>query len=524
MLKRVFRPFVLVGLALVLAAPTPAAQTNDVDLVGGAYNEFTSIPLSGTPGRKYLLMISVINIPGFSFIPNLNFDVGLEFLNFSFGLPGFVGTFDGSGNATAALVVPYFVQLDTFPLYFQVLQTGPIGNILADKSDVQKWTLQLADSYKAPQLGGNYTVQRSTHSVTTLSDETVITIGGGFGGITNSYGQDTAEVYDLKDETLTLLPNTMVQARTAHTATLLLDGRILLTGGADDLFGEPTDTAEVYDPVTQTFSAVGSLVGGPRALHRATLLDDGRVLLTGGTDNYLDPTSIILGSYRTTEIFDPNTDTFAAGPNMQTYRLGHTATKLDDGNVLIVGGYSRTFIIILFFPYVSGEGEIYNYSAGNPGSFGSEFPTFTLTTGGRFGHAAVKLDNGDVLIVGGAEGSDPLVPVPELSWELYKPATGFTFQGAVNDGRILPTANLLLDGTVLIAGGASGTFTSPISVATSEVWDPIALLSSVTASMLQDRAGHMAVSLEDGTVLMSGGGSGDGVFQDGVDTLEIYQP
>jgi len=442
-------------------------------------------------------------------------------MNFIWGLPGFFGTFDGSGNSTALLAIPYFVELETFPMYLQVLETGPVGNKLEGKSVVQKWTLQFADSFLPPHLATAYTSQRSTHTVTTLPDETLITIGGGPGGISNSFGLNTAEVYDLKDESLTLLAGAMVQARTGHTATLLLDGRILVAGGADDILGEPTNTAEVYDPVTQTFSAVGNMVNGARALHRATLLDDGRVLLTGGTDNYIDPTSIILGSHRSTEIFDPVGNTFSSGPQMNTYRLGHTATKLDNGNVLLVGGYSRVFFII---PYVSGEAEIYNYSAGNPGSFGSEFATFTLNSGGRFGHAAVKLDNGSVLIVGGAEGSDPFVPTPEFSWELYVPATGFTFQGAVNDGRILPTANLLLDGTVLIAGGATGTFTAPISVDTTEIWNPITMLSTPAASMPGDRAGHFAITLEDGTVLLSGGGTGDGVFQDGLATLEIYQP
>jgi len=521
MSRRVFRPLVLAGLALMLAAPLSSAQTNDVDLRGGGFTDFTTIPLEGTPGRKYILIPSVINIPGFSFIPNISFDVGMEFMNFIWGLPGFFGTFDGSGEATAALVIPYFVQLETFPMYLQVLETGPIGNKLEGKSDVQKWTLQFKDSFLPPHLGTAYTSQRSTHTMTTLPDETVITIGGGPGGISNSYGLNTAEIYDLKDESLTLLPAPMVQARTGHTSTLLQDGRILVVGGADDLLGEPTNTAEVYDPVLQTFSAVGGLVNGARALHRATLLDDGRVLISGGTDNYVDPISIILGSYRSTEIFDPGTDSFANGPQMNTYRMGHTATKLDDGNVLMVGGYSRTFIIL---PYVSGEAEIYNYSEGNPGSFGSEFATFTLNTGGRFGHAAVKLDNGDVLIVGGAEGTDPIAPTPELSWELYKSGSGFTFQGAVNDGRILPTANLLLDGTVFIAGGATGTFTAPISVDTSEIWDPVSMLSTPVASLPGDRAGHFALTLEDGTVLLSGGGTGDGVFQDGLATLEIYQP
>src|SRR5262249_55053285 len=154
------------------------------------------------------------------------------FLWLSTSLPGFTGVFNGAGNASATLVVPHVPELDTYPLYFQLFMTGPTGNKLVDKSVVQTLTMQLSTSWKAPLIGHDYSVQRSTHTMTQLPGGKVLTLGGGEGNITTSYGLNTAEMYDLSNETLTLLPQHMVQARTGHTATLLNDGRVLIVGGA----------------------------------------------------------------------------------------------------------------------------------------------------------------------------------------------------------------------------------------------------------------------------------------------------
>jgi hypothetical protein len=506
-------------LAAALSLPAAAQSGNmDIDLVGGAYDGLTSLQLKGTPGRKYLLLVSVFKSPGLSFIPNQSTDVGTEFLNLSLSIPGFTGVFGGAGTATALIVVPYFPQLDTFPLYFQLFETGATGNKLVDKSAVQTLTMQASGTWKQPFVGTDYSTQRSTHTMTLLPGERVLTLGGGVGGITTSYGQDTAEMYALSDESLAVLGSTMQQPRTGHSATLLNDGRVLIVGGADDVLGEPTATAEVYNPATGLFSAVGGLVGGPRALHRAFKLDDGRVLIAGGTDNYIDPTSILLGAYKTTEIFNPATNTFTAGPNMTKPRLGQTLSRLPNGDLLCAGGYT---VLFGFLPLISSDAETYDWQAGLPGSFGNVVPMFSQ----RMGHGAALLADGQVLLAGGANGSDPLNPQPELSWELFDPSLGtFTVSGPLLDGRILPAVLRLNDGRVLIAGGAVGSLLTPVSVATCELFDPVSQTTSFTGSLAQARAGHEGVLLPDGTVLVGGGGTSDGVFTDGVTSLEIWQP
>jgi hypothetical protein len=516
------------GLALLagLLAVPAAAQSGalDIDLSGGAYNQVTGLPLAGTPGRKFLLLVSVVKSPGGAFIPNQTVDVGLEFLSLSLALPGFTGVFNGAGQSAASLFVPFIPELDTFPLYFQLFQTGPTGNKLVDKSVVQTLTMQASTTWKAPKIGKDYVTQRSTHTMTLLPGEKVLTLGGGTGGITTSYGQDSGEMYDLSDETLALLPHTMVQPRTGHTATLLNDGRVLIVGGAEDVQGEPTNTAEVYDPATGLFSAVGNMVGGPRALHRAVKLDDGRVLITGGTDNYISPTDILLGALKTTEIFNPATNTFSAGPNLTKQRLGQTVTRLPNGDFLVAGGYTVVKILFIDVPLITSDAERYHYVAGGAGSFGN----LTALGHQHMGHGAASLLDGKVLLVGGANGSDPLNPTPELSWELYDPAFqgtgGIVAQGPLNDGRILPGVVRLNDGRVLAAGGAVGSLTAPLPVATAEIWDPATQSSTPTGSLHQARAGHETLLLPDGTVLVSGGGTSDGIGSDGLTSLEIYQP
>jgi hypothetical protein len=119
-----------------------------------------------------------------------------------------------------------------------------------------------------------------------------------------------------------------------RTATLLMNGKVLLTGGAHEDCGRFVD-AELYDPPIGMFTATGSMTRA-RDNHAATLLADGRILITGGESH---DGGIFSGTTASAEIYDPATGTFAAAGNMTARRAGHTATLLPSGTVLITGGY-----------------------------------------------------------------------------------------------------------------------------------------------------------------------------------------
>lgn len=126
----------------------------------------------------------------------------------------------------------------------------------------------------------------------------------------------------------------LVRSRWGHTATLLEDGRVLIAGGINEEEGL-TASAEIYDPAKGTFRAI-SPMQFRRSSHAAVLLPDGRVLIAGGASRVRMRDDIL----SSTEIFDPKTETFAPAKPMASPRQDHTATLLNDGRVLVVGGWT----------------------------------------------------------------------------------------------------------------------------------------------------------------------------------------
>ena len=133
--------------------------------------------------------------------------------------------------------------------------------------------------------------------------------------------------------TLTIHATDMMSVtRSGASAVALSDGRILIAGGDN---GYPPDrgpqyTAEVYDPKTRSFTLTNGRMSEGRSGHSATRLTDGRVLILGGRQG---------GSLLTSaELFDPNAGTFTPAGVMPTRRAGHAAVLLPDGRVAIIGG------------------------------------------------------------------------------------------------------------------------------------------------------------------------------------------
>lgn len=330
---------------------------------------------------------------------------------------------------------------------------------------------------------------RQIHTATRLGDGRVLVAGG----YTTGDGSLASTVL-FDPSTGTFNPTgSLTSTRGLHTATLLADGRVLTTGGgvASWVFPGPyLNSAELYDPMTGTFADSGSMATA-REDHTATLLADGRVLIAGGND-YTDHGTA------SAELYDPTTGAFTSTGSLSTARGFHTATLLLDGRVLIAGGDTGAWSNP--GPFLA-SAEIYDPAKG------IFTPTGSMRVG-RFLAAATLLSDGRVLITGGVEndGSTSLA-----SAELYDPATGtFSPTGSMVDGRVFHTATRLADGRVLVAGGcANGRdyARNPQFLASAELYDPETGTFTATGPMADRRTWQAATPLLDGRVLVTGGAS-----------------
>jgi hypothetical protein len=149
----------------------------------------------------------------------------------------------------------------------------------------------------------------------------------------------------------------MTTGRIGQTATRLANGKVLIAGGEDASFSA-TASAELYDPSSGTFSATGSMTV-PRAFHTATLLPNGKVLIVGGWQ-FNFPSSALASA----ELYDPISGTFSPTGSMSTGRVDQTATLLGNGEVLVVGGFGNLQLGLA-------SAELYDPSAGTFSPTGS---------------------------------------------------------------------------------------------------------------------------------------------------------
>ena len=281
--------------------------------------------------------------------------------------------------------------------------------------------------------------------------------------------------------------------RFGDTATLLQDGRVLVAGGWDRASCQvegcvdprPLRTAELYDPRTGRFTPTGSMSAG-RAYHTATLLQNGRVLIVGG----VGPANA--------EIYDPGTGKFTTIANLRYPRaIEHTATLLADGQVLIAGGRPNAGALDFY-----AAAELYDPKTGQFTATGS----MTIARGGAI---AVRLRDGHVLIAGGENADGALSDA--VFAELYDPIRGtFSRTGSMSASTqdvSAPAGTLLPDGRVLITGSQSIDF-----LPSAGVYDPVSGSFAARGPMVG--AGQAGFLLRDGRVLVVGD----------LDVSELYDP
>jgi uncharacterized delta-60 repeat protein len=316
-----------------------------------------------------------------------------------------------------------------------------------------------------------------------------VTGGGGWG-----YGPLTStELYDPAREYWTYT-GSLRMPRTGHTATLLPNGKVLVVGGLTNVppaeLGSTT-SAELYDPASGTWTFTGSMITA-RDSHTATLLLNGKVLVTGGYRGYW-----ITGS---AELYDPATGLWTETGSMTTNRVFHAATLLPNGKVLVTGGHDGS--------YATSSAEVYDPATG-------VWTSTAPMTSTHESHQATLLPSGMVLVTGGSV-------LANKSVELYDPATAtWKTGGAMVGWRHDHTATLLPNGKVLLAGGGdSGRYTSELydaGLAFNASWQP--QIATFTAPLVL--GGSLAVT-GSGFRGVSEGSGGNGT-QDSATDYPVVQ-
>src|SRR5216110_3384842 len=243
---------------------------------------------------------------------------------------------------------------------------------------------------------------RAEHTATLLANGTVLIAGGRDAA---DQALASAEIYDPATGGYTLLASPLPAPIWGHTATRLDDGTVLIAGGRRG--ASPRRAAQLFDPATDTFTALGPM-STPRGRHTATLLRDGRVVVIGGTDG--------VGPLASLELYDPTRRTFSRAPSALTVaRQDHTATLLPDGRVLVAGGSNASGAL--------DSAELYDPTAGTVSPAGPLNVPRTLAS------AALLLD-GTVLVAGGQTTTSEDLD----SAEVYDPATKTFARRADGDG------------------------------------------------------------------------------------------
>jgi hypothetical protein len=345
---------------------------------------------------------------------------------------------------------------------------------------------------------------RGGMKATPLLDGSVLVTGGDVQQGDTWVALASAERFDPMTNQFTPVGDMANRRDDSHTAVRLQDGRVLVLGGSPD-FQHHLDAAELFDPATGKFTLTGKMLQN-RAAPTATLLPNGQVLVVGGWGSGPEePKS-------SAELFDPAAGSFRQTGSLSLQRYRHNAVALADGRVAILGGYdhgNRSLTRV----------EIYDPATG------------TFAAGGdlvqsRGDASPVLLPDGRILVVGGAHTRAAGDPVPANSIEIYDPATG---QSSVTDtlpaGGIADIAISLRDGHVLVAGGQRVWNTTQEEDVSRDAWlvDPATGKLSPTAPMTLPRDGFGVALLPDGRVLAVGGWAGP--FNDSItDTAEVYVP
>jgi hypothetical protein len=361
---------------------------------------------------------------------------------------------------------------------------------------------------------------RSLHTATRLPDGRVLVVGGR--GIEGTVELDSVELYEPKSGRWSLGPPLSV-GRSGHTATLLPDGRVLIAGGtiyeASSEGGRfiAVATVELFDPKANQWKP-GAPMHQARNWHTATLLEDGRVLVVGGAREQKSHLA-------SAEYYQPSDDAWVSAPSLSQSRCLHQAVRLTDGSVLVVGGRSNQ---------VPAEGQA-------PDAVQAQRPHGASTSASGFGmpiasaerwvadagwallpepvdprqrHALVALSDARALVVGGATRTG----LTNLA-ELWTPDAGAWLQPehSLSMGLGSHTATALPSGGILVIGGEPP---NSVDTRSAQIFEMSEQRWCQAGELKSSRKQHTATLLADGKVLVTGGVSA-GISER---TAELWEP
>lgn len=411
---------------------------------------------------------------------------------------------------------------------------------------------------------GRMTTSRRSHTETVLPDGTVLVVGGSYGNfagfnflaMSDRYNPQTGRWSKTGDMRIAVGADPTISGRQNHTATSLLDGRVLVAGGDGYLTDFSTDvifaSAELYDPTTGVWTLTGSM-NIARSEHAAVALLDGRVLAIGGSGvgtalasaELYSPTSASTDRSALSQAyfppfaspsrplmsplfgFSPITAALArvtrsarpaaippatvrfARPfigrwtrtgSMHVARIGAPLTLLPNGKVLVEGCDG---------PTLAGKtAELYDPATGTWATTGSMHIA-------RCNHGAILLPTGRVMVAGGLGMTNHVAS----SAELYDPSTGaWTFVSHMNSTRYFATINLLTNGKALVAAGNA---INGIPRDSADLFDPATNRWTATPSLNLSRNGASSALMANGKVLVQGGFTQNSSL---TLTTELYDP
>lgn len=519
-------PLLAFGLAAPLAAQSNATSTlmSYGDELGGS----ASLVMSDlTPNTPVLLIPSLLNT-GSAFLTGITGDANDQLavgIDLASGGTTFSGLSDTNGDFTLNLTLPPSAGLLDTSVYWQgwTDSGGSGAGRFGDFSNIRTMSLNNADRWQsvennAPVASANLAFVTTDPGGLNGQATKTFACGGGpalLVDVNTPYPTiDQCWEFDGVTGEHTLLPGTMNDSRAFHNLVQLDDGRFMALGGITGPFGSGSNhytkvlrTAEIYDPATGVWTPTANMTNY-RAGGTSWVLPDGRVMIAGGTEgnniHELHDVADLLGTaLKSTEIYDPATDTWIFGAPLSEFKAGAMSAVLEDGRWLVSGGITHISIFGIPIPDFSNNQQIYDPATSSWSDTGNLKEKRAL--GG-----ITRMQSGWLYIAGGA-GGDIFNIGPIRDTEIYNPTTGTTQRKPdLSEESAFNNCVALGGNKVLIVGGAKGTLVDPIPIDNCWIFDLNADTVSGVAALPETHAGGVVALMEDDTIYCGGGESNSG--------------